>query len=441
MTISFKCSSCGKAYEVGNELAGKKGKCACGAVFLVPAANAGAPPPQTHAQRPAPQPPQPQVPLPAPAPQPAPQAPAGGSPHQPLTPMGGAPPQQSGMPQQPGMPGQPGQMPMGGMPQQPGQLPMGGMPQQPGQMQMGGMPQQPGQMPMGGMPQQPGQMPMGGMPGQLPMGGMPGQMPAGGNPYAGPAAMGQPHRQASGNGNPGIARGGLFTAVISAATLGGVLTITSFLSLIGLLMLDTSAGPRIATSGSVGFLGKMAQVFTVVAGIIMFLAPLGSITGQWMFMAIPKRAGKGLAMAAAITSSAGYLMFVLAIFLSTDFGAMSSLGATTAVRALGLWFFLLLLTFMGWWVVHHISLYKCCSAYGSPDGARTSIVSCIVGPASFIILVVLIVLVAPTDVRSASSAGSVKARMIITNLAGIACLVATTLLYCKALSGAKSVVR
>ncbi|MCH2599572.1 MAG: hypothetical protein MKZ94_09145 [Pirellulales bacterium] len=25
MTISFKCSSCGKAYEVGNELAGKKG--------------------------------------------------------------------------------------------------------------------------------------------------------------------------------------------------------------------------------------------------------------------------------------------------------------------------------------------------------------------------------------------------------------------------------
>ena len=408
MTISFKCSSCGKAYEVGNELAGKKGKCACGAVFLVPAANAGAPPPQTHAQRPAPQPPQPQVPLPAPAPQPAPQAPAGGSPHQPLTPMGGAPPQQSGMPQQPGMPGQPGQMPMGGMPQQPGQLPMGGMPQQPGQM---------------------------------PMGGMPGQMPAGGNPYAGPAAMGQPHRQASGNGNPGIARGGLFTAVISAATLGGVLTITSFLSLIGLLMLDTSAGPRIATSGSVGFLGKMAQVFTVVAGIIMFLAPLGSITGQWMFMAIPKRAGKGLAMAAAITSSAGYLMFVLAIFLSTDFGAMSSLGATTAVRALGLWFFLLLLTFMGWWVVHHISLYKCCSAYGSPDGARTSIVSCIVGPASFIILVVLIVLVAPTDVRSASSAGSVKARMIITNLAGIACLVATTLLYCKALSGAKSVVR
>lgn len=405
MTISFKCSSCGKAYEVGNELAGKKGKCACGAVFLVPAANAGAPPPQTHTQRPAPQPPQPQVPLPAPAPQPAPQAPAGGSPHQPLTPMGGAPPQQSGMPQQPGMPGQPGQMPMGGM------------------------------------PQQPGQMPMGGMPGQMPMGGMPGQMPAGGNPYAGPAAMGQPRRQASGNGNPGIARGGLFTAVISAATLGGVLTITSFLSLIGLLMLDTSAGPRIATSGSVGFLGKMAQVFTVVAGIIMFLAPLGSITGQWMFMAIPKRAGKGLAMAAAITSSAGYLMFVLAIFLSTDFGAMSSLGATTAVRALGLWFFLLLLTFMGWWVVHHISLYKCCSAYGSPDGARTSIVSCIVGPASFIILVVLIVLVAPTDVRSASSAGSVKARMIITNLAGIACLVATTLFYCKALSGAKSVVR
>jgi hypothetical protein len=38
VSISFKCASCGKAYKVGDEFAGKKVKCACGAAFVVPKA-------------------------------------------------------------------------------------------------------------------------------------------------------------------------------------------------------------------------------------------------------------------------------------------------------------------------------------------------------------------------------------------------------------------
>ncbi len=64
MSISFRCPSCGKGYSVGDELAGKKGKCKqCGGVFSVPAAAPAKPAPPPPAdpydldEEPAPLPP------------------------------------------------------------------------------------------------------------------------------------------------------------------------------------------------------------------------------------------------------------------------------------------------------------------------------------------------------------------------------------------------
>jgi tetratricopeptide (TPR) repeat protein/DNA-directed RNA polymerase subunit RPC12/RpoP len=42
MAISFQCASCGKSFQVGQELAGKKAKCSkCGTIIVVPLATAG----------------------------------------------------------------------------------------------------------------------------------------------------------------------------------------------------------------------------------------------------------------------------------------------------------------------------------------------------------------------------------------------------------------
>jgi DNA-directed RNA polymerase subunit RPC12/RpoP len=41
MTIRFRCTECGKTLSVKNESARKKGKCACGAVIVVPAETEG----------------------------------------------------------------------------------------------------------------------------------------------------------------------------------------------------------------------------------------------------------------------------------------------------------------------------------------------------------------------------------------------------------------
>ena len=222
MTISFKCSSCGKAYEVGNELAGKKGKCACGAVFLVPAGNAGAPA------------------------------------------------------QQLGLSGQPGQVPMDGMSQQAGQMPMGGLPQQLGQM---------------------------------PMGGMPGQMPVGGNPYAGPAAMGQPNRQ-GGAVNTGIARASGHIHFYNALVVGGVSVLFFLLLLLGTLIAP-SQRPTSPPSGFLEFVGRIMIIFTVIVAIVGWLAPLVSITAQWMFITVPSHAGKVLGIVAGSISSVCYLLLSL----------------------------------------------------------------------------------------------------------------------------------
>lgn len=375
--------SCGKAYEVSNELAGKKGKCECGAVFLVPAGNAGAPPPQTHAQRPAPQPPQPQVPLPAPAPQPAPQAPTGGSPLQPLTPMGGAPPQQSGMPQQPG------------------------------------------QMPPGGMPQ---------LPGQMPMGGMPGQMPVGGNPYAGPAAMGQPNRQV-GAVNTGIARASGHIHFYNALVVGGVFVLFFLFLLLGTLIAPTQR-PTSPTSGFLEFVGRIMIIFTVIVAIVGWLAPLVSITAQWMFITVPSHAGKVLGIVAGSISSVCYLLFV--IFALTGDGPSPALA------------YLMLLALMGWWVVHHLSLWKCAAAYSDQEGARSAIISCIVFPAGGIIFIMLVVIIgafADTalgigSMRNPSSlvaAGKGIAILMILYMIAYASL--TTLFYSKTMHSIRRCVR
>src|SRR5258706_111877 len=48
MSIEFRCDGCGKAYKVGDALAGKKARCkACGAVMVVPAAAAAGASPRT----------------------------------------------------------------------------------------------------------------------------------------------------------------------------------------------------------------------------------------------------------------------------------------------------------------------------------------------------------------------------------------------------------
>ena len=57
MPIAVKCGKCGKAFSVGDNLAGKQAKCPCGGVLNIPApAAARAPQPQARPQ-PRPQPP------------------------------------------------------------------------------------------------------------------------------------------------------------------------------------------------------------------------------------------------------------------------------------------------------------------------------------------------------------------------------------------------
>ena len=137
MTISFKCPSCSKPYNVPDQLAGKKSKCSCGHQFVIPAA-AAAPAPTS------------------PAPVPGRQAP-GTQPLAPADPLGQ-------MPQTTGNP-------LGGMPTTPsGGNPLGGMPMPPaGGNQLGGLPTGTGLPAGGGMP---GGNPLGGMPGTPGMQGM-----------------------------------------------------------------------------------------------------------------------------------------------------------------------------------------------------------------------------------------------------------------------------
>ncbi|MEL0096312.1 MAG: hypothetical protein VW875_10755 [Planctomycetaceae bacterium] len=429
MAISFKCASCGKRYEVGDELAGKKGKCSCGAVFQVPTGGASAPQqpatlnPQVRQQSVAPQ--QQQVPQ-----QPAPQ-PSGANPLQPMTPM--APAAGQAPAPQPGLPGT-------GMPQQgmPGQMPMGGLPQQgmPGQMPMGGMPQQgmPGQMPMGGMPQQgmPGQMPMGGMPQQ----GMPGQMPIAGNAYAAPQAMGM-QRPASGPVNTGIARAAGHIHFFNALVLGGIYALGLLFAVLLALIAPTNpmAGPP---SGFVEFLGRIAVVFGVIFMIVTWLAPLVSITAQWMFITVPSHAGKVLGIVAGSISSVCYLLFV--IFATTGDGPSPALA------------YLMLLALMGWWVVHHLSLWKCAAAYGDREGAKSAIISCIVFPAGGILFIILVVIIGafadtafsmsnPRALLSGGGAAAAKGITILILLYLLAYVCLTTFFYSKTMNAIRTCVR
>ena len=415
MAISFKCASCGKRYEVGDELAGKKGKCSCGAVFQVPTGGASAPQqpatlnPQVRQQSVAPQ--QQQVPQ-----QPAPQ-PSGANPLQPMTPMtpaaGQAPAPQPGLPQT-GMPqqGMPGQMPMGGLPQQgmPGQMPMGGMPQQ-------GMP---GQMPMGGMPQQ----------------GMPGQMPIAGNAYAAPQAMGM-QRPASGPVNTGIARAAGHIHFFNALVLGGIYALGLLFAVLLALIAPTNpmAGPP---SGFVEFLGRIAVVFGVIFMIVTWLAPLVSITAQWMFITVPSHAGKVLGIVAGSISSVCYLLFV--IFATTGDGPSPALA------------YLMLLALMGWWVVHHLSLWKCAAAYGDREGAKSAIISCIVFPAGGILFIILVVIIGafadtafsmsnPGALLSGGGAAAAKGITILILLYLLAYVCLTTFFYSKTMNAIRTCVR
>ena len=405
MAISFKCASCGKRYEVGDELAGKKGKCSCGAVFQVPTGGASAPQqpatlnPQVRQQSVAPQ--QQQVPQ-----QPAPQ-PSGANPLQPMTPM----PQAAGQTPAP-QPGLPGQMPMGGLPQQgmPGQMPMGGMPQQ-------GMP---GQMPMGGMPQQ----------------GMPGQMPIAGNAYAAPQAMGM-QRPASGPVNTGIARAAGHIHFFNALVLGGIYALGLLFAVLLALIAPTNpmAGPP---SGFVEFLGRIAVVFGVIFMIVTWLAPLVSITAQWMFITVPSHAGKVLGIVAGSISSVCYLLFV--IFATTGDGPSPAVA------------YLMLLALMGWWVVHHLSLWKCAAAYGDREGAKSAIISCIVFPAGGILFIILVVIIGafadtafsmsnPRALLSGGGAAAAKGITILILLYLLAYVCLTTFFYSKTMNAIRTCVR
>ena len=37
MAIAFNCPKCGKRFDMAIEMAGKKGRCGCGTVFVIPA--------------------------------------------------------------------------------------------------------------------------------------------------------------------------------------------------------------------------------------------------------------------------------------------------------------------------------------------------------------------------------------------------------------------
>ena len=348
--------------------------------------------------------------------QPAPQ-PSGANPLQPMTPMtpaaGQAPAPQPGLPQT-GMPqqGMPGQMPMGGLPQQgmPGQMPMGGMPQQ-------GMP---GQMPMGGMPQQ----------------GMPGQMPIAGNAYAAPQAMGM-QRPASGPVNTGIARAAGHIHFFNALVLGGIYALGLLFAVLLALIAPTNpmAGPP---SGFVEFLGRIAVVFGVIFMIVTWLAPLVSITAQWMFITVPSHAGKVLGIVAGSISSVCYLLFV--IFATTGDGPSPALA------------YLMLLALMGWWVVHHLSLWKCAAAYGDREGAKSAIISCIVFPAGGILFIILVVIIGafadtafsmsnPRALLSGGGAAAAKGITILILLYLLAYVCLTTFFYSKTMNAIRTCVR
>ena len=163
MTITFKCPSCSKPFNVPDQLAGKKSKCSCGHQFVIPAA-APAPAPTS------------------PAPVPGRQGP-GTQPLAPANPLGQ-------MPQTTGNP-------LGGMPTAPGGgNPLGGMPMPPaGGNQLGGLPTGTGLPAGGGMP---GANPLGGMPGTPGMQGMQG-MQAGGWNSPGGGSKSKSKKTASGN--------------------------------------------------------------------------------------------------------------------------------------------------------------------------------------------------------------------------------------------------
>ncbi|MEC9095711.1 MAG: hypothetical protein VX776_03705, partial [Planctomycetota bacterium] len=121
MTISFKCPSCAKPYNVPDQLAGKKSKCGCGHQFVIPTATPKQAPAAAAGQT---MPQQPASPSPSP------------SPAVPTNPLGG------------GLPTPPPGNSLGGMPPAPplggsqlGGLPAGGaFPPAPGGNQLGGMP-------------------------------------------------------------------------------------------------------------------------------------------------------------------------------------------------------------------------------------------------------------------------------------------------------------
>lgn len=323
--------------------------------------------------------------------------------------MGGA--GQPGMPQQ----GMPGQVQMGGMPQQgmPGQMPMGGIPQQ-------GMPQQgmPGQMPMGGMPQQ----------------GMPGQMPMGGNAYAAPQAMGAPRAVRGGPVNTAMARASGHMHFFNAAVIGAVCILTLLIALFGAVLGPSSPRAAGSSGGFVEFLGRMLIIFMFIVGVVFFLAPLVSITAQWMFMTIPSHAGKVLAIVAACLSTFVYLVFVILV-----------LTGNPPAPVVG---FLLFLVMIGWWVVHHLSLWKCAATYRDTEGAKSAIISCIVFPAGAILWIILIMVIgAFTDLaigsisspRDFASAGKGIAILMILYLLAYTSL--TTFFYCKTMNSIRRNVR
>ncbi len=179
MTISFKCPSCAKPYNVPDQLAGKKSKCNCGNQFVIPAA---ASTPQVTPQT---------APMPSPGlpPQSNPNAAVGANP------LGGMPAPAAG------------QTPLGGFPTPPaGANPPGGMPMPPA-----------GANPLGGMPAAPGGNPLGGLPA-----GTPGMQAGGWNTPAGGA-------KAKGKKSSGSSKKGLWIGVSIGAVLliaGGV---TAFL--------------------------------------------------------------------------------------------------------------------------------------------------------------------------------------------------------------------
>ena len=195
------------------------------------------------------------------------------------------------------------------------------------------------------------------------------------------------------------------------------------------------AGPP---SGFIEFLGRIAVVFGVIFMIITWLAPLVSITAQWMFITVPSHAGKVLGIVAGSISSVCYLLFVL--FATTGDGPSPALA------------YLMLLALMGWWVVHHLSLWKCADAYGDREGAKSAIISCIVFPAGGILFIILIVIIGafadtafsmsnPRALLSGGGAAAAKGITILILLYLLAYVCLTTFFYSKAMNSIRTCVR